>query len=192
MNKLPNDYQNFIALSRYARWLPEKNRRETWEETVARYFDFMADHLKENTDYELDTTTRRRLEHAVLTLQIMPSMRALMTAGPALAKNNIAGYNCAYLSVDHPKAFDECLYILMHGTGVGFSVERQHINKLPEIPEEILDVDDVIVVQDSKEGWQSAFRKLITYLYDGESPNWDFSRIRKKGSRLKTFGGRAS
>ena len=192
MNKLPNDYQNFIALSRYARWLPEKNRRETWEETVARYFDFMAEHLKENTDYELDTTTRRRLEHAVLTLQIMPSMRALMTAGPALAKNNIAGYNCAYLSVDHPKAFDECLYILMHGTGVGFSVERQHINKLPEIPEEILDVDDVIVVQDSKEGWQSAFRKLITYLYDGESPNWDFSRIRKKGSRLKTFGGRAS
>ena len=192
MNKLPNDYQNFIALSRYARWLPEKNRRETWEETVARYFDFMAEHLKENTDYELDTTTRRRLEHAVLTLQIMPSMRALMTAGPALAKNNIAGYNCAYLSVDHPKAFDECLYILMHGTGVGFSVERQHINKLPEIPEEILDVDDVIVIQDSKEGWQSAFRKLITYLYDGESPNWDFSRIRKKGSRLKTFGGRAS
>ena len=192
MNKLPNDYQNFIALSRYARWLPEKNRRETWEETVARYFDFMAEHLKENTDYELDTTTRRRLEHAVLTLQIMPSMRALMTAGPALTKNNIAGYNCAYLSVDHPKAFDECLYILMHGTGVGFSVERQHINKLPEIPEEILDVDDVIVVQDSKEGWQSAFRKLITYLYDGENPNWDFSRIRKKGSRLKTFGGRAS
>jgi len=192
MNKLPNDYQNFIALSRYARWLPEKNRRETWEETVARYFDFMEGHLKENTSYELDTTTRRRLEHAVLTLQIMPSMRALMTAGLALAKNHIAGYNCAYLSVDHPKAFDECLYILMHGTGVGFSVERQHINKLPEVPEEILEVDDVIVVQDSKEGWQSAFRKLITYLYDGESPKWDFSRIRKKGSRLKIFGGRAS
>jgi ribonucleoside-triphosphate reductase (thioredoxin) len=192
MNKLPNDYQNFIALSRYARWLPEKNRRENWEETVARYFNFMEEHLKENTDYELDTTTRRRLEHAVLTLQIMPSMRALMTAGPALAKNHIAGYNCAYLSVDHPKAFDECLYVLMHGTGVGFSVERQHINKLPEVPEEILDVDDVIVVQDSKEGWQSAFRKLITYLYDGENPKWDFSRIRKKGARLKIFGGRAS
>ena len=190
--KLPNDYQNFIALSRYARWLPEKNRRETWEETVARYFDFMTEHLKENTDYELDTKTRRRLEHAVLNLDIMPSMRALMTAGPALAKNHIAGYNCAYLSVDHPKAFDECLYILMHGTGVGFSVERQHISKLPEIPEELIDVDDVIVVQDSKEGWQSAFRKLITYLYNGEMPKWDFSRIRKKGSRLKTFGGRAS
>ena len=192
MNKLPNDYQNFIALSRYARWLPEKKRRETWEETVARYFDFMEEHLKENTNYELDTTTRRRLEHAVLNLDIMPSMRALMTAGPALAKNHIAGYNCAYLSVDHPKAFDECLYVLMHGTGVGFSVERQHISKLPEVPEELIDVDDVIVVQDSKEGWQSAFRKLITYLYDGEMPKWDFSRIRKKGSRLKTFGGRAS
>jgi len=190
--KLPNDYQNFIALSRYARWLPEKNRRETWEETVARYFNFMEEHLKENTDYELDTTTRKKLEHAVLNLDIMPSMRALMTAGTALAKNHIAGYNCAYLSVDHPKAFDECLYILIHGTGVGFSVERQHINKLPEIPEELIDVDDVIVVQDSKEGWQSAFRKLITYLYNGEMPKWDFSRIRKKGSRLKTFGGRAS
>jgi ribonucleoside-diphosphate reductase alpha chain len=190
--KLPNDYQNFIALSRYARWLPEENRRETWEETVARYFNFMEEHLKENTDYELDTTTRKRLEHAVLNLDIMPSMRALMTAGTALAKNHIAGYNCAYLSVDHPKAFDECLYILIHGTGVGFSVERQHINKLPEIPEELIDVDDVIVVQDSKEGWQSAFRKLITYLYNGEMPKWDFSRIRKKGSRLKTFGGRAS
>ena len=192
MNKLPNDYQNFIALSRYARWLPEKKRRETWEETVARYFNFMEGHLKENTDYELDTTTRKKLEHAVLNLDIMPSMRALMTAGTALSKNHIAGYNCAYLSVDHPKAFDECLYILIHGTGVGFSVERQHINKLPEIPEELIDVDDVIVVQDSKEGWQSAFRKLITYLYNGEMPKWDFSRIRKKGSRLKTFGGRAS
>ena len=190
--KLPNDYQNFIALSRYARWLPEKKRRETWEETVARYFDFMEEHLADNTDYKLDTKTRNRLEHAVLNLDIMPSMRALMTAGPALAKNHIAGYNCAYLSVDHPKAFDECLYILMHGTGVGFSVERQHINKLPEIPEELVEVDDVIVVQDSKEGWQSAFRKLVTYLYNGEEPKWDFSRIRKKGSRLKTFGGRAS
>jgi ribonucleoside-diphosphate reductase alpha chain len=115
-----------------------------------------------------------------------------MTAGPALAKNHIAGYNCAYLSVDHWKAFDECLFILMHGTGVGFSVERQFVNKLPTVPEELVDVDDTIVVQDSKEGWQSAFRKLITYLYDGEMPKWDFSKVRPKGSRLKTFGGRAS
>ena len=192
MNTLPNDYQNFIALSRYARWLPEKNRRETWKETVARYFDFMEVHLKENTNQELIPKTRKILEDAVCNLEVMPSMRALMTAGKALEDNNIAGYNCAYLSVDHPKSFDEALYVLMHGTGVGFSVERQFISKLPEVPEELVDVDDVIVVQDSKEGWQSAFRKLITYLYDGEMPKWDFSKVRPKGSRLKTFGGRAS
>ena len=192
MNKLPNDYQNFIALSRYARWLPEKNRRETWKETVARYFDFMEEHLKENTTQELVPKTRKILEDAVVNLEVMPSMRALMTAGPALAKNHIAGYNCAYLSVDHWKAFDECLFILMHGTGVGFSVERQFVNKLPTVPEELVDVDDTIVVQDSKEGWQSAFRKLITYLYDGEMPKWDFSKVRPKGARLRTFGGRAS
>jgi len=192
VQKLPNDYQNFIALSRYARWLPEENRRETWEETVARYFDFMEGHLKENTEGVLTAKTRSELERAVLNLEVMPSMRALMTSGEALKDNNIAGYNCAYLSVDHPKAFDECLYILMHGTGVGFSVERQFINKLPEIPEEVVDVDDTIVVQDSKEGWQSAFRKLISYLFDGEVPHWDVSKVRPKGSRLKTFGGRAS
>ena len=192
MNTLPNDYQNFIALSRYARWLPEKNRRETWKETVARYFDFMEEHLKENTESELTAKTRRKLETAVLNLEIMPSMRALMTAGKALKENHIAGYNCAYLSVDHPKAFDECLYILMHGTGVGFSVERQHINKLPEIPEQVVDVDDTIVVQDSKEGWQGSFKKLISYLFDGEVPHWDVSKVRPKGSRLNTFGGRAS
>jgi len=192
LKKLPNDYQNFIALSRYARWLPEEKRRETWEETVARYFDFMEEHLKENTNQELVPKTRKILEKAVLDLEVMPSMRALMTSGEALKNSHIAGYNCAYLSVDHPKAFDECLYILMHGTGVGFSVERQHIRKLPEVPEEIFNVEDVIVVTDSKEGWQSAFRKLISYLYNGESPKWDVSRVRPKGSRLKTFGGRAS
>jgi len=192
LKKLPNDYQNFIALSRYARWLPEEKRRETWEETVARYFDFMEEHLKENTNQELVPKTRKILEKAVLDLEVMPSMRALMTSGEALKNSHIAGYNCAYLSVDHPKAFDECLYILMHGTGVGFSVERQHIHKLPEVPEEIFNVEDVIVVTDSKEGWQSAFRKLISYLYNGESPKWDVSRVRPKGSRLKTFGGRAS
>jgi ribonucleoside-diphosphate reductase alpha chain len=192
LNKLPNDYQNFIALSRYARWLPEKKRRETWEETVARYFDFMEEHLKENTEQELVPKTRKLLEDAVLKLEVMPSMRALMTSGKALKDNNIAGYNCAYLSVDHWKAFDECLYVLMHGTGVGFSVERQFVNKLPDVPEELVDVEDTIVVQDSKEGWQSAFRKLITYLYNGEMPKWDFSKVRPKGSRLKTFGGRAS
>jgi ribonucleoside-diphosphate reductase alpha chain len=172
--------------------LPEEKRRESWEETVARYFDFMEEHLKENTNQELVPKTRKILEKAVLDLEVMPSMRALMTSGEALKNSHIAGYNCAYLSVDHPKAFDECLYILMHGTGVGFSVERQHIHKLPEVPEEIFNVEDVIVVTDSKEGWQSAFRKLISYLYNGESPKWDVSRVRPKGSRLKTFGGRAS
>ena len=192
MNTLPNDYQNFIALSRYARWLPEKKRRETWQETVARYFDFMEEHLKDNTEGELTPKVRKELETAVLKLEVMPSMRALMTAGKALKENNIAGYNCAYLSVDHWKAFDECLYVLMHGTGVVFSVERQFVNKLPDVPNEMVDVDDVVVVQDSKEGWQSAFRKLITYLYDGEMPKWDFSRVRPKGARLSTFGGRAS
>jgi len=152
----------------------------------------MEEHLKENTNATLVPKTRKILEEAVLNLEIMPSMRALMTSGGALKDNNIAGYNCAYLSVDHPKAFDECLYILMHGTGVGFSVERQFINKLPDIPEQVVDVDDTIVVQDSKEGWQSAFRKLISYLFDGEVPQWDTSKVRPKGSRLKTFGGRAS
>jgi ribonucleoside-diphosphate reductase alpha chain len=152
----------------------------------------MEEHLKENTNQELVPKTRKVLENAVVNLEVMPSMRALMTAGKSLKDNNIAGYNCAYLSVDHPKAFDECLYILMHGTGVGFSVERQHINKLPEIPEQVVEVDDTIVVQDSKEGWQSSFRKLISYLFDGEIPNWDISKVRPKGSRLKTFGGRAS
>ena len=122
----------------------------------------------------------------------MPSMRALMTAGKALKLSNIAGYNCAYLSVDHPKAFDECLYILMNGTGVGFSVEEEQVKKLPEIASEIIDVDDTIVVQDSKEGWQSGYRKLIRYLFDGEVPKWDMSKVRKRGARLNTFGGRAS
>jgi ribonucleoside-triphosphate reductase len=189
---LPNDYQNFIALSRYARWLPEKNRRETWKETVARYFDFMEEHLKENNNHELDAKTRKILEEAVFNLDVMPSMRALMTAGKALKLNHIAGYNCAYLSVDHPKAFDECLYILMNGTGVGFSVEEEQVKKLPEVPMEILDVADTIVVLDSKEGWQSGYRKLITALFNGEIPRWDMSNVRKKGARLETFGGRAS
>ena len=189
---LPNDYQNFIALSRYARWLPEKNRRETWKETVARYFDFMEEHLRENNNHELDAKTRKILEEAVFNLDVMPSMRALMTAGKALKLNHIAGYNCAYLSVDHPKAFDECLYILMNGTGVGFSVEEEQVKKLPEVPMEILDVADTIVVLDSKEGWQSGYRKLITALFNGEIPRWDMSNVRKKGARLETFGGRAS
>jgi len=192
MNQLPTDYQNFIALSRYARWLPENKRRETWKETVCRYFDFMEKHLEENTKYKLTPTTRKELENAVVNLKIMPSMRALMTAGPALEKNHIAGYNCAYLSVDSPQAFDECLYILMHGTGVGFSVERQHINKLPEVSSMFTENDKVIRVTDSKEGWQQAYKELLASIWKGSVPQWDMSNVRPKGSRLKTFGGRAS
>ena len=189
--KLPNDYQNFIALSRYARWLPEKNRRETWKETVARYFDFMEEHLKENTDGELTAKTRKILEEAVLKLEVMPSMRALMTAGPALARDNTAGYNCSYLAVDDPKAFDEAMFILLCGTGVGFSVERQFIQKLPEVPE-LFESDTVVVVKDSKEGWAKAFRQVLALLWAGEIPKWDVSAVRPAGARLKTFGGRAS
>lgn len=192
INYLENDYRNFIHLSRYARWLPEVGRRETWPETVGRYFDFFSKHLEENTKYKMEHSIRRVLEKAVLHNEIMPSMRALMTAGPALEQNNIAGYNCSYLAVDHPKSFDEALYILMHGTGLGFSVERQFVSKLPLIPNELEEVDSTIVVQDSKEGWQKSYRKLIGALYAGDIPKWDMSKVREKGARLNTFGGRAS
>ena len=192
INYLENDYRNFIHLSRYARWLPEKGRRETWPETVTRYFDFFTEHLKETTKYTMESTVRKALEQAVLHNQIMPSMRALMTAGNALKQNNIAGYNCSYVSVDHPKVFDEALFVLMHGTRLGFSVERQFVSKLPEIPSELENVDDVIIVKDSKEGWQMAYRKLISSLYNGEIPKWNVDKVREKGARLNTFGGRAS
>lgn len=191
-NYLENDYRNFIHLSRYARWLPKENRRETWPETVARYFNFFEEHLSETTKYTLDEDVRNKLEEAVLHNRIMPSMRALMTAGKALKQNNIAGYNCSYVAVDHPKVFDEALFVLMHGTGLGFSVERQFVNKLPLIPDELEPTGTTIVVQDSKEGWQKAYRKLIGALYAGDIPNWDMTKVRKKGERLNTFGGRAS
>ena len=184
MTQLPTDYQTFIALSRYARWLPEHNRRETWEETVARLFDFYDAHLGHKYP-------RARLEKAVLNLEIMPSMRSLMAAGPALEQNHIAAYNCAYVAVDHPRVFDETLLILMNGTGVGFSVERQHIGKLPEVPR--LDKDpSILVVKDSKKGWQDSLRMLISSLYSGLIPKWDTSLVRPPGARLNTFGGRAS
>jgi|APSaa5957512535_1039671.scaffolds.fasta_scaffold08812_2 ribonucleoside-diphosphate reductase alpha chain len=186
-----NDYQKFIALSRYARWLPEEKRREHWSETVARYFDFFTNHLKEIHEYDLTSNDREVLEVAINNLDVMPSMRCMMTAGDALKKNNIAGYNCSYVAIDHPKAFDEILFILMHGTGVGFSVERQFIQKLHEIPELEL-TGSVIQVADSKEGWQKGLRRLFQHLWDGEIPTWDLSKIREKGARLKTFGGRAS
>ena len=184
MTQLPTDYQTFIALSRYARWLPEHNRRETWEETVARLFDFYDAHLGHKYP-------RARLEKAVLNLEIMPSMRSLMAAGPALEQNHIAAYNCAYVAVDHPRVFDETLLILMNGTGVGFSVERQHISKLPEVPR--IEADpSILVVKDSKKGWQDSLRMLISSLYSGLIPKWDTSLVRPPGARLNTFGGRAS
>lgn len=184
-------YQSYIHKSRYARYLEDKGRREHWPETVARYFDFIEGQLKTKHGFDLGSL-RGDLESAVVNLEIMPSMRALMTAGEALERDNTAGYNCSYLHVDDPKAFDEAMFILLCGTGVGFSVERQFISKLPEVPEHIYDSETVIVVKDSKEGWAKALRQLIALLYSGECPKWDVSRVRPAGARLKTFGGRAS
>ena len=191
-NYLPTVYEQFIHLSRYARWLPEKNRRESWDETVARYFDFFVDNLKEVNNYKLSAGDRKLLEEAVLSLQVMPSMRCLMTAGEALRRENVAGYNCAYVAVDNPRAFDEIVYILMNGTGIGFSVEEKYTSQLPMISDEVHDSDTTIVVSDSKMGWSKAFKELIHLLYSGQVPKWDMSKVRPAGAPLKTFGGRAS
>ena len=191
-NHLPTQYQQFIHLSRYSRWLPEEGRRETWDETIARYFGFFKEHLKEMCDYDLDTKTKNELEEAILDTRVMPSMRCLMTAGPALKKENIAGYNCSYVAIDRVASFDEILYVLMNGTGVGFSVERQYTAKLPVVAEEFYMSDTVIQVADSKLGWAKAFKELIGMLYIGQIPKWDMSKVRPAGAPLKTFGGRAS
>lgn len=191
-NYLPTLYQEFIHLSRYSRWLPEESRRETWEETVERYFDFFGEHLEETCGYKLPKAIRTELEEAVLTLKVMPSMRCLMTAGEALKRENIAGYNCAYIAVDKPQAFDEILYVLMNGTGVGYSVERQEVNQLPVIADEFHNTDTTIIVADSKLGWAKALKELVGLLYAGQIPQWDMSKVRPAGAVLKTFGGRAS
>lgn len=185
-------YMQFIHISRYARWLPNENRRETWAETVTRYFTFFEKHLKEQHKYTMPSELRRELETAVLNLEVMPSMRCLMTAGEALEKEHVAGYNCSYVAIDSPRAFDEILYILMNGTGVGFSVESQHVEQLPRIAEEFHDTDTTIYVADSKLGWAKAFKELLTLLYVGQVPTWDVSKVRPAGAPLKTFGGRAS
>lgn len=185
-------YEQFIAKSRYARYLDEEQRREDWHESVKRYFNFMLDHLYKKHNYIPNTKLLSELEMAVLAKEVLPSMRAVMTAGPALERDNTAGYNCAYLPVDDPKSFDEAMFILLCGTGVGFSVERQYITKLPEVPEKIFESDTVISVHDSKEGWAKSLRQLIALLYSGECPKWDTSKVRPAGARLKTFGGRAS
>lgn len=179
-----SNYSQFIHLSRYARWDDHKKRRETWTETVDRYIGFFQN--------KFPTFPGPTIREAILHLKVMPSMRCLMTAGPALERDNIAGFNCSYVAIDHPRAFDEILYILMCGTGVGFSVERQFINNLPTINEDFYPVETVIQVHDSRIGWATAFRQLIALLYAGQIPRWDLTKLRPKGARLKTFGGRAS
>jgi ribonucleoside-diphosphate reductase alpha chain len=180
-----DNYQHYIAASRYARWIEEGNRRETWEETVGRYGAFFRERFGDLFPYD-------EVTQAIKNFEVMPSMRNLMTAGKALDKDEIAGYNCSFVAIDHPRAFDETLYILMCGTGVGFSVERQFINQLPVVAEEFHETDTRIVVKDSRLGWASAFRELITLLYSGRVPKWDVSNCRPAGARLKTFGGRSS
>ena len=179
-------YQQFIHKSRYARWLSKEGRRETWEETVQRYVDFWVNRK------QIDKKTASRLYEGIHSQKVMPSMRCMMTAGEALDKDNVAGFNCSYLAIDSPRAFDELMYVLMCGTGVGFSVERNFINKLPVVAETFHDTDTTIVVADSKIGWASSFRELIAMLYAGKVPKWDMSKVRPAGARLKTFGGRAS
>ena len=182
-NYLPTDYQSFIHKSRYAKYF-DGYGRESWDDTVTRY---IANVIKDMVDAE----TKSEIKQAILSLEIMPSMRAMMTAGPALERDNTAGYNCSYLPVDDPKSFDEAMFILLCGTGVGFSVERQFISKLPEVPT-LFDSDTTVVVKDSKEGWAKAFRQVLALLWSGEIPKWDVSAVRPAGARLKTFGGRAS
>ena len=189
---LPTQYQQFIHLSRYSRFRDDLFRRETWEETVDRYFHFFNSHLLENNGYQISPSLEKELRAAVTSLEVMPSMRALMTSGEALRRDNTAGYNCSYVTVSRVRAFDEILYILMCGTGVGFSVERQYVEKLPTITEEFTNSDTTIVVQDSKSGWAKSYRELVSLLIGGQIPKWDVSKVRPSGARLKTFGGRAS
>jgi ribonucleoside-triphosphate reductase (thioredoxin) len=183
---LPTSYQQYIHASRYARWLPEEGRRETWEETVDRYINFWLNRGQINEE------EARELENAIYNLEVMPSMRALMTAGPALERDNVAGFNCSYVAVNNQRSFDEIMYVLLCGTGVGFSVEKKYVSQLPIVADEFHESDTVIVVPDSKIGWATSFRELISLLYNGKIPKWDLSRIRPKGAPLKTFGGRAS
>jgi ribonucleoside-diphosphate reductase alpha chain len=191
-SELPTEYQNFIHLSRYSRWIEEEGRRETWNETIARYFDFFEEHLQDNNNYKVTKNDRKELEEAILNQEVMPSMRSLMTAGDALKRDNVAGYNCAYCTAGRVRSFDEMVYILMCGTGMGFSVERGYLPKLPTISEDFEKSDTTIVIQDSKIGWAKSYKELTSLLIGGQIPQWDMSKIRPAGERLKTFGGRAS
>lgn len=192
MSKLPTEYQEYIHLSRYSRWSYDTNRRETWSETVKRYFDFFQIYLQDSHSYTLPKTLRIELENAVLNLEVMPSMRALMTAGEALERDHIAGYNCSFRAIDNTRAFDEILFVLCCGTGVGFSVERQYVSQLPVVADQFHKTETTIFVRDSKIGWAKALKELIGLLYQGMIPNIDYSKIRGAGEPLKTFGGRAS
>jgi len=185
-------YETFIAKSRYSRFLDDKSRREHWPETVKRYIDFITNNVEKKHHYKVPTELKNELHDAILNLELMPSMRAMMTSGEALERDNTAGYNCSYLPVDDVKSFDEAMYILLCGTGVGFSVESKYVNKLPEVPTQMFNSDTTIVVSDSKAGWAKALRQLIALLYSGEIPKWDTSKVRPAGARLKVFGGRAS
>ena len=189
---IDNAYENFIALSRYARWIPENGRRETWGETVDRYVNYMTKHLKDNYNYEPSASLVFEIRDSIFNRNVMPSMRGVMTAGPALDRDNVAGYNCSFLPVDSLRSFDEAMYILMCGTGVGFSVESVYVDKLPAVNEHFEKSNTVIVVEDSKAGWAKSLRELLALLWQGQIPTWDVSNVRPAGARLKTFGGRAS
>jgi ribonucleoside-diphosphate reductase alpha chain len=191
-NTIENPYENFIALSRYAKWVEAEGRRETWGETVDRYFSFMTDHLQQNHNYIPNEKLVAELKEFVFERNVMPSMRAVMTSGAALDRDNVAGYNCAFLPVDSPRSFDETMYVLMCGTGVGFSVEYKYINKLPAVPESLEKSTTVITVEDSKQGWAKAYRELLALLWSGQIPAIDVSKVRPAGARLKTMGGRSS
>lgn len=189
---LPTIYSQVIAKSRYSRWRDDLGRRETWEETVDRYMNYVVADKIAGFDYEEQGTLFHEIRNAILNLEVMPSMRGLMVAGPALERDHMALYNCSFVAMDNPRAFDEILYILTCGTGVGFSAETQFVNKLPEVAETFHATDTTIVVGDSRIGWASSFRELVQLLYGGKIPRIDVSKVRGKGERLKTFGGRAS
>ena len=191
-NMLPTSYQQFIHKSRYARWIDDEARREDWDETVERYIQYMVSHVQKKHGYQMDVPTLASIKESILSLEVMPSMRAMMTAGLALERDNICGYNCSYIPVDSPRAFDECMYILMCGTGVGFSVERENVDKLPIISDNMSKSTIEIKVADSKVGWAKAYRELVALLYAGQIPSWDMSLIRPAGAKLKVMGGRAS
>lgn len=181
-------FQSYIYKSRYAKWVFEKGKREDWDETVHRYIEFISERLPKDNR----AAVAKELEDAILHMEVMPSMRAMMTAGKALEKDEVAAYNCSYVAIDNPRAFDEAMYISMCGVGVGFSVERQYVNQLPIVAENFYNEDTIIKVRDSKIGWATSFRQLIALLYGGLIPKWDLSAVRPAGSLLKTFGGRAS